>query len=269
MHKAHANSLKVLALCFRYGTRASSASGAFLYTEGEIKMTYYVDTAKYQPNDLSTYKKAGASGAIVQITVGSSIKAPKGGHQIHSAHLLGLHRLFYHYACFGHSVNQAVKEAKFACKTAKSYGYKTIHIFCDWEGQDNDTSGSVSQNTEAILAFMREIRKEGFTPGLYSSASLLRTKINIKPIIKEFGTCLWVASYPYAGATNDADMRYFPSMDGVCLWQFTDNWRGLNVDCSKVVYDPFKLKKKTNPKVTKVTRETYEITGENIKIKKV
>lgn len=237
-------------------------------------MEYYVDTAKYQPNDLSAYKKAGASGAIVQITVGTSIKAPKGAHQIHSAHVLGMHRLFYHYACFGHSVAQAVKEAKFACETAKDYGYKTIHIFCDWEGQDNDTtSGNASQNTDAILAFMHEVRKEGFTPGLYSSASLLRTKIDIKPIIKEFGTCLWVASYPYAGATNNADMRYFPSMDGVCLWQFTDNWHGLNVDCSAVVYDPFKLKKSQvkhdEPKKDTEKTMTIEITGENIKIKKV
>ena len=235
-------------------------------------MTYYVDVSKYQPENLSVYKKAGASGAIVQLTVGTSIKAPKGGHQIHSAHILGLHRLFYHYALFGHSVSQAVKEAKFACKTAKDYGYKTIHIFCDWEGQDNDTSGSVSQNTDAILAFMREIRKEGFTPGLYSGASFLRTKINIKPIIKEFGSCLWVASYPYAGATSSADMRYFPSMDGVTMWQFTDNWKGLNVDCSKVVYDPFKLKKlkATAPKKPKAKSkyETFKITGENIKITK-
>lgn len=185
-----------------------------------------------------------------------------------------MHRLFYHYACFGHSVTQAVKEAKFACETAKDYGYKTIHIFCDWEGQDNTVSGSTAQNTDAILAFMREVRKEGYTPGLYSSASLLRTKINIKLIIKEFGPCLWVASYPVTGATNSANMAYFPSMDGVCLWQFTDNWRGLNVDCSVVVYDPFKLKKPQvkhdEPKKAETEEtETIEITGKDIKIKKV
>ena len=240
--------------------------------------TYYVDVAKYQTSDLSAFKRAGATGAIVQLTVGTTIKAPKASAQIHSAHVLGLHRLFYHYCTFGHSVTQAEKEADFACNRAKELGYKSIHIFADWEWQDNDTRGTVSQNTAAILAFMRRVRKHGFTTGLYSSASLLRTKIDTKSIIKEFGSCLWVASYPTTGRTDKANLNYFPSMDGVTIWQFTDNWKGLKVDGNLVVYDPFKLKKVqgTEPKPTKpkqkvvnVSRETYEISGENITIKKV
>lgn len=241
-------------------------------------ITYYVDVAKYQTSDLSAFKRAGATGAIVQLTVGTSIKAPKASAQIHSAHVLGLHRLFYHYCTFGHSVTQAEKEADFACNRAKELGYETIHIFADWEWQDNDTRGTVSQNTAAILAFMRRVHKHGFTTGLYSSASLLRTKIDTKPIIKEFGSCLWVASYPSTGRTDTANLNYFPSMDGVTIWQFTDNWRGLKVDGNLVVYDPFKLKKvqgtepkptKPKPKVASVSHETYEITGSNIVIKKV
>ena len=240
--------------------------------------TYYVDTSKFQSADLTGFKRAGATGAIVQLTVGSSIKAPKASAQIHSAHVLGLHRLFYHYCTFGHSVTEAEKEADFACSRAKELGYKSIHIFADWEWQDNDTKGSISQNTAAILAFMRRVHKHGFTTGLYSSASLLRTKINTKPIIKEFGSCLWVASYPSTGRTDAANLNYFPSMDGVTIWQFTDNWKGLKVDGNLVVYDPLKLKKvqgtdpkptKPKPKVASVPRETYKISGENIVIKKV
>lgn len=230
----------------------------------------YVDTSKYQPNSIESYKKAGAKGVIAQITVGTSIVAPRGAHQLHSAHINGLHRLTYHYACFGHDVKQAVKEANLAIKVAKKYGYKTIHIFCDWEGQDNSTRGTVSQNTRAILAFMDTIAKAGFTPGLYSSASLLRNKIDTKQIIKKYGSCLWVASYPRSGAVSSPDFNYFPSMDGVTLWQFTDNWKGLNVDGNVVVYDPFKLKKKKETKKVKpLKRKTYEITGDNIKIKEV
>lgn len=205
-------------------------------------MTYYVDLSKYQSTDVSKYKKHGASGVIAQITVSTNIIAQKCRAQLHSAKVNKIHRLTYHYATFGHNVTQAVKEAKFACKRAKALGFKTIHIFCDWEQQDNDVCGTVSQNTKAILAFMKEVKRQGFTAGLYSSASLLRNKINIKPIIRQFGSCLWVASYPRSGRSDHADMRYFPSMNGVCIWQFTDNWHGLNVDGNKVVYDPFKLK---------------------------
>lgn len=205
-------------------------------------MTVYVDVSKYQGTSVYKYAKAGAKGVIAQITVGMSIKAPKCQEQLHSAKVNGIHRLTYHYATFGHSVLQAKKEAVFACRTAKAMGFKAIHIFCDWEQNDNNTRGTVSQNTKAIIAFMSEVKRQGFTPGLYSSADLLRHKIDIRPIIKKFGTCLWVASYPTNGAIYKADMRYFPSMDGVCMWQFTDDWKGLNVDASQVVYDPFKLK---------------------------
>lgn len=204
-------------------------------------MSIYVDLSKYQGTDVSAYAKAGAKGVIAQITVGDSIIAPKCKAQLHSAKVNGIHRLTYHYATFGHSNTQALKEAKFACKRAKDLGFKTIHIFCDWEQQDNDVS---QDGTDAIMTFMTEVARQGFTPGLYTSANLARTKINIKPIIKKFGTCLWIASYYVTGAVNKPNMQYFPSIDGVTMWQFTYNWRGMSVDASQVVYDPFKLKKK-------------------------
>ena len=206
-------------------------------------MSYYVDVSKYQSTDVGKYASYGASGVIAQVTVGDSIVAPRCKEQLRSAKRNGMHRLMYHYACFGHDVNQAVREAKFACHRAKELGFKTIHIFCDWENADNDTSCSKRQNTSAILAFMNEVHKEGFTTGLYSSADLLRRKINTKVIVKHYGTCLWVASYPTTAAVKYADLNYFPSMDGVTMWQFTDNWCGSSTDASKVVWDPFRLKK--------------------------
>ena len=43
---------------------------------------------------------------------------------------------------------------------------------------------------------------------------------------------MWVAAYPLGNGvpTNVPDFGYFPSMDGVAIWQFTDNWKGMNVD---------------------------------------
>lgn len=58
----------------------------------------------------------------------------------------------------------------------------------------------------------------------------MKNKINTTRILAKYPNCLWVAAYPYKGATNTADFNYFPSMEGVAIWQFTDNWRGLNID---------------------------------------
>lgn len=233
-------------------------------------MTYYVDVSKFQNTDMKKYE--GAGGVIAQVTVGTSIIAPKCKAQLESAKANKMHRLMYHYATFGHNKVQAVKEAKFACKRAKDLGFKSIHIFCDWENQDNDTSGSPVQNTDAIDAFMSEVNRQGFTVGLYTSYSLAKNKIGYKFIGKKYGSCLWISSYPIMSPVSSANMAYFPSLPYVCMWQFTDNWKGLGVDCSKVVYDPFKLKKiqGTEPYKSKPTKKdpVYIITGENIKIKK-
>lgn len=229
-------------------------------------MTIYVDVSKWQTYDGLLYRQLGVEGVIAQITVGTSIIAPKAESQLKSAKKNGIHRLTYHYAQFGHSTNKAVQEAKYACKRAKQLGFKTIHIFCDWESQDNDTTGTVNDNTNSILAFMDEVAKEGFTPGLYTGADLARRKIDTKRIIKKYGSCLWIASYYTNSAVSSPNMAYFPSMDGVTMWQFTDKYKGYSLDANKVVYDPFKLKKnKTKP--NKPKKQTITITGENIKIK--
>ena len=65
---------------------------------------------------------------------------------------------------------------------------------------------------------------------LYSGAYLLNNNINTSTILSQFPNSLWVASYAQAGRIDNPNFNYFPSMDGVAIWQFTDNWRGLNVD---------------------------------------
>lgn len=190
-----------------------------------------VDTAKYQPDSLKTYAKAGAMGAIVQVSVSDTIKAPRAKAQVKSAKNNGMAVAGYFYACFGNSERLAKDEAKFGVKQAEAAGIpKGSYLAVDWESQDNYTGGNVKSNTAAILAAMGVIKAGGYKPLLYSSASLMRTKIDTARVIAKYGTCLWVASYPYGGATYSPDFRYFPSMKGVAIWQFTDNWKGLSVD---------------------------------------
>ena len=84
---------------------------------------------------------------------------------------------------------------------------------------------------------MTEIKKAGYKVGLYSGASVLRNNVDASTIVKKYGTCLWVASYATMGRIDTPNFGYFPSMDGVAMWQFTDNWHGLGVDGNITLID--------------------------------
>ena len=192
---------------------------------------YLVDVAAYQPSSMNAYHKAGAKGMIVKLTEGTWYKSPVALAQIKSAHANHMYVDAYHYAEFGHSVSQAKAEGKAFVQRAKYVGIsKKRFLGCDWEvGSGNNVNGSKSANTKAILAFMDVCAKAGYKVLLYSGASLLRNNIDTKQIVKKYGTCIWVASYP-TDLAYKPDFDYFPSMDGVAIWQFCDNWCGLNVD---------------------------------------
>lgn len=231
------------------------------------KKSYGVDVAKYQPESLRVYAKAGAKYAIVQVSVSNSIVAPRAKAQITSAKANNIMPMGYFYGCFGHSATQAASEAHFAIKNAKSIGLpKGSYLGVDWERTDNNVNGNVSQNTAAIIQAMKVIRDAGYIPLLYSGADLLRNKINTKQIIKQFGTCLWVASYPVSSRVNTANFNYFPSMDGVAIWQFTDNWHGLSVAGDINVIDLKGTTKKYASKSKWVKKSGTFILGEALKI---
>lgn len=210
--------------------------------------TYGVDVASYQPTGLSSYHKAGASFAIVKLTEGTNYVNPKAGAQVKSSRANHLFTHAYHFARFGSSVSQAKKEAAYFIKEAKKFDISQKRmLWLDWEaGSGNVVTGPKASNTKAILAFMEAIKAAGWRPGLYSGASLLRTAIDTGQVIKKFGTCLWVASYPTMAAVSTADFNFFPSMQGVAIWQFTSNWKGLGVDGNVAVVD---LNSSAKPKV--------------------
>lgn len=223
--------------------------------------TYGVDVASYQPTGLSSYHKAGASFTIIKLTQGTGYFNPKDTAQIKASRSLGMETHAYHYAEFGHSVSRAKAEAKyFLARVAKQNISKKRYLFLDWEaGSGNVVTGSKTANTKAILAFMQAVKAAGWRPGLYSGASLMRTAIDTKQVIKKFGTCLWVASYPTMSAIYTADFNYFPSIDGVAIWQFTRNWKGLGVDGNIAVVDlNSNAKPKAKPKPKKTTATDFK-----------
>lgn len=222
----------------------------------EVKArSYGVDVASYQPSVVSY---AGAKFAIVKLTEGTSYLNPKAGQQIKSAKDHGYYVGGYFYANHSGSVTQARAEAKYAVAKAKALGIPSGAVLADdfEQGSGNNVNGSATANTDAVIAAMQVIKEAGYKPLVYSGAYVLRNRMSISRIIKTFGTCLWVASYKISGRQDRADFEYFPSMDGVAIWQFADNYRGLSVDGNISLVD---LKTSSVSSATKPAKKTVEL----------
>ena len=193
---------------------------------------FAVDVAVYQPTDMSAYKRAGARQVIVKLTEGIGYFNPKASDQVKSTHDNHMYLHAYHFATFSNNVGRAKEEAKFFVSRAKKLNIsKKRYLWLDWEtGDGNVVINSANSNTKAIMAFMKVCKDAGYKVGLYSGAYILRQNVDTAKVIKKYGTCLWVASYATMGRIDKPDFNYFPSMDGVAMWQFTDNWCGLGVD---------------------------------------
>lgn len=194
------------------------------------KRKYGVDVSVYQSKSVNYL---GAEFALVKVTEGADYINPSASAQIKSAKSHGLLTGGYFYAHHCGSVTRAREEARFAVAKAKAFGVPIGSYLADdfEQGYGNDVyKNGASANTDAVMAAMQVIKDAGYKPLVYAGAAVMRSRLNTSRIIKTFGTCLWVASYKVSGRQDYADFNYFPSMDGVAIWQFADNYRGLNVD---------------------------------------
>lgn len=198
-----------------------------------------VDISSYQPSELSAYANAGAKFAIVKLTQGAYYTNPKASAQIASAKAHNMLAMGYFYATFSGNYSQAIAEARYTVSVAQQKGLPAgSYLAVDWEqGSGNSVSGARSANTSAIIAAMNTIKQSGYKPLLYSGAFVMRNYVDSTTVIRSFPNSLWVASYPVSGAVYSANFAYFPSMDGVAIWQYTDNWHGLSVDGDVAVID--------------------------------
>lgn len=192
--------------------------------------SYGIDQASYQNSNISAYP--GAKFTIVKTTEGLDYQNPKAVAQVASAKNAGVPVGGYHYARFSADSNLAVKEGNYAVENAKSMGIPVGSIYaCDWEsGSGNYVDRGADASANAILAFMDTVAKAGYKPLLYSGKELLTKNINTKKITDKYGDCLWVAYYKVEGRQDTADFNWFPTMDHVAIWQFTDNWKGMGID---------------------------------------
>ena len=201
----------------------------------EVKSrSYGVDVSSHNTTDLSSMANSGAKFAIVKLSEGTGYQNPKAQAQLSSAKANNMLTMGYHYAHFGADINRAVQEGNYAVNSAKSAGLPVgTYLASDWEVDDNNnTDGGRVPSANAILAFLDTIVAAGYKPLLYSGAALLKGNVDTGKVLAKYPNCLWVAAYPLGNGVpaSEPDFGYFPSMDGVAIWQFTDNWKNLKVD---------------------------------------
>ncbi len=190
--------------------------------------------------------------AIVQIggTYGGKLSTQSTySSQVASAKKQGLRAHTYIWYQVGSS--QATAKAALDYFLPKVQTPKGSIVALDYE---SGASSSKTANTSAILYGMNRIKAAGYTPMLYSGQSYLNTHINSASIIKSYPNSLWVAKYPDYAVRNTPDYNYFPSMDGVGIWQYTSTQiaGGLdgNVDLVGITLNGYKSTSTAAPKAT-------------------
>lgn len=255
----------------------SSATILGLAFAGKVNATTReegVDVSSYQPSSSSYFKTLKNNGAkFVVAKVGGSgggesvhYQNPSASMQLANAKANGLAVGAYFWAQCGSSSSEALRMAKLAVADAKKAGLKPGSVIA----MDYEAGAYASQkaaNTRAVITFLDHIKKSGYKPLFYSGASFARSCVDTGKLIKKYGkSILWIASYKTLGTQYAPDYNYFPSMDGIGVWQYADRWKGFNVDgnvqFTKVI---------SNGKVTKKTpvKQANAVTNKQNGVKKL
>ncbi|MFW2844196.1 GH25 family lysozyme [Lactiplantibacillus plantarum] len=186
-----------------------------------------VDWSKFQSNsgvfgystDKFVFSQAGGfygGTNIPQTTYASQVKsAQQAGKRVHT------------YLWDGVGGNMTNAKAMMAYYLPRVKTPKGSIVALDYE---DGASNSVTANTSAILAQMKLIKDAGYTPMLYSGKAYLNAHVNVAAIVKAYGSCLWVPEYPDYLVRTSPDYNWFPSMDGVAIFQFTSMYKAGGLD---------------------------------------
>ncbi|HFK2838082.1 endolysin [Enterococcus faecalis] len=137
---------------------------------------------------------------------------------------------------------------------------------------EHGASPDVNANTETILYGMRRIKEAGFTPMYYSYKPFTLQYVDYQRIIKEFPNSLWIAAYPSYYVTPSPLYNYFPTMDGIAIWQFTSTYiaGGLdgNVDLTGITDNGYTDtdKPETDTPATEAGEETEKTPNSDVKV---
>ena len=235
-----------------------AVAGLFLCSQNVQANRLGQDVSSYQLSDFEYMlqrKQLGSEFTIVKLGgsggfEGEHYQNPKASAQLATASKSGQDVAGYFWGQFGSDRLLAQKMARYAAADAHRTGLKQgAAIALDYE---QGASMSSTANTDAIIEFMSAIKDAGYKPLLYSGAYYLKRYVDIERIGKQFGTCLWVASYKTTGLQLAPDFAYFPSMNYVAMWQFADNWHGTdgNVELVSVIKGDVKNNVTVKPTVT-------------------
>ena len=233
-------------------------AGLFLCGQNAQANRLGQDVSSYQLSDFEYMlqrKQLGSDFTIVKLGgsggfEGEHYQNPKASAQLANASKSGQDVAGYFWGQFGSDRLLAQKMARYAVADAHRTGLKQeAAIALDYE---QGASMSSTANTDAIIEFMSAIKDAGYKPLLYSGAYYMKRYVDIERIGKQFGTCLWVASYKTTGLQLAPDFAYFPSMNYVAMWQFADNWHGTdgNVELVSVIKGDVKNNVTVKPTVT-------------------
>ena len=235
-----------------------ACAGLFLCGQNAQANRLGQDVSSYQLSDFNYMlqrKQLGSEFTIVKLGgsggfEGEHYQNPKASAQLASASKSGQDVAGYFWGQFGSDRLLAQKMARYAVADAHRTGLKQgAAIALDYE---QGASMSSTANTDAIIEFMSAVKSAGYKPLLYSGAYYMKRYVDIERIGKQFGTCLWVASYKTTGLQLAPDFAYFPSMNYVAMWQFADNWHGTdgNVELVSVIKGDVKNAVAVKPTVT-------------------
>ena len=235
-----------------------ACAGLFLYSQNVQANRLGQDVSSYQLGDFEYMlqrKQLGSEFTIVKLGgsggfEGEHYQNPKASAQLANASKSGQDVAGYFWGQFGSDRLLAQKMARYAVADAHRTGLKQgAAIALDYE---QGASMSSTANTDAVIEFMSSIKDAGYKPLLYSGAYYMKRYVDIERIGKQFGTCLWVASYKTTGLQLAPDFAYFPSMNYVAMWQFADNWHGTdgNVELVSVIKGDVKNAVAVKPTVT-------------------
>ncbi|MGY5269174.1 GH25 family lysozyme [Lactiplantibacillus plantarum] len=224
-----------------------------------------VDWSKFQSNngvfgystDKFVFSQAGGfygGTNIPQTTYASQVKsAQQAGKRVHT------------YLWDGVGGNMTNAKAMMAYYLPRVRTPKGSIVALDYE---DGASNSVTANTNVILAQMKLIKDAGYTPMLYSGKAYLSTHVNVSLILKTYGSCLWVPEYPDYLVRTSPDYNWFPSMDGVAIFQFTSMYKagGLdgNVDLTGITKSGYTTASKKQAQANvKKAKATFEVVKYN------
>ena len=199
-----------------------------------------LDLSSYQANlSVNDYKILNPDFAIIKVTENTNYINPYARSIVDrvacAPNMKGF--AFYHFARFYNDAQARAEAQYFVSNTKRLFNIKAgTLLYLDAESQGIPTS--------SCLAFIQEVQKAGFRCGFYSYKYLLN-QWNMVNILSQSDT-FWIAAYPAGNqAVSSPDFNFFPSYNGVDLWQYTDNYKGYKVDASVTLTD--KIVKLFNP----------------------